>query len=166
MATRRTWVWIVVAVMATALVAIIIVAGAGVYFVSQRVHSSQASAPEALESFDEVTSSFRGRRALYELTASHEPQLTKPFASIPSSPKKATDLMVQAWNPEDGRLVKLSLPLWLLRYGDKKMRVLRDEGGLALRELTLDSNELARIGPAIVLDYRKPSGIRILLWTE
>jgi hypothetical protein len=73
---------------------------------------------------------------------------------------------VQAWDPDEERLVKLSLPLWLLRYGDKKMRVLRDEGGVDLRELTIDANELSRIGPAIVLDYRRPNGLRVLLWTR
>src|SRR5262245_6733201 len=142
MATRRTWIWIVVAVMATGLVAVIVVAGAGIYFVSKRVQSASASAPEALKSFDEVTKTFREHRALYERTGSQEPQLTKPFSSIPTAPAKATDLWVQAWDPDDERLVKLSLPLWLLRYGDRKMRVLKDEGGLPLRELSLDADEL------------------------
>jgi hypothetical protein len=166
MATRRTWIWIVVAVMATGLVAVIVVAGAGIYFVSKRVQSGSASAPEALKSFDEVTRSFREHRALYELTGSQEPQLTKPFSSIPTAPTRATDLWVQAWDPDDERLVKLSLPLWLLRYGDRKMRVLKDEGGLPLRELSLDADELSRIGPSIVLDYRRPNGLRVLLWTR
>jgi hypothetical protein len=167
MATRRTWIWIVVAVMAAGLVAVIGIAGAGIYFVSKRVQSATATAPEAVRSFDEVTKSFRGNhRALYELSGSQEPQLTKPFSSIPTSPTKATDLWVQAWDPDDERLVKLSLPLWLLRYGDRKMRVLKDEGGFPLRELTLDADELSRIGPSIVLDYRRANGLRVLLWTR
>jgi hypothetical protein len=166
MATRRTWVWILVAVMVTGLVTVIGIAGAGIYFVSKRVQASRATPPEALRSFEQVTSSFEGRRALYEMTASHEPHLTAPLASLPTASTRANDLWVQAWDPEEERLVKLSLPLWLLRYGDKRMRVLRDEGGVDLRELTIDANELGRIGPAIVLDYRRPNGLRVLLWTQ
>jgi hypothetical protein len=166
MATRRTWVWIVVAVVGGLITCLIAVAGAGVYFVSQRVQASHTAPPDALKSFDEVTTSLAGRPALYELNAEREPQLTTPFASLPSAPVRATDLWVQAWDPEDERLVRLSLPLWLLRFGDKKMRVIRDEGGIALRELTLDVDELGRIGPTLVLDYRRPDGLRILLWTK
>lgn len=166
MATRRTWLWIVVAVLAAGLITVIVVAGAGIYFVSKRVHATRAAAPDALRSFDQVTATFGARRPLYEVSAAREPELTTPFTSLPTAPARATDLWVQAWDPDQERLVKLSLPLWLLRYGDRKMRVIRDEGGLPIRELQLDADELGRIGPAIVLDYRKPNGLRVLLWTE
>lgn len=166
MSTRRTWVWVLVAVIAGALVCLMTVAGASIYFVSKRVHAEPATAHEALQSFEHVTAPFLGRPPLYEIGVSSHPKLTAPLASLPTASTAATDLWVQAWDPNEGRLVTLSLPLWLLRFGDHKMRVLRDEGGVALRELSLDVDELGRIGPSIVLDYRRASGVRILLWTQ
>jgi len=74
--------------------------------------------------------------------------------------------MVQAWNPEDERLVRLSLPFWLLRFTPDKMRTSRREGRFDMHELQLDIPELERIGPALVLDYRNQDGVRVLLWTE
>lgn len=166
MATRRTWLWVVLAVVGGIVACLVVVAGAGIYFVSKRVHAAHTAPSEALQSFDEVTTTFTGRKALYEVNAADEPQLVVPLASLPTAAAPPTDLWVQAWNPEDERLVRLSIPLWLVRLGDQKMRVIRDEGGVHLRELTLDVNELRRVGPALLLDYRRQDGVRILLWTK
>jgi hypothetical protein len=155
-----------VAVVAGVLVCLVTVAGAGIYFMSKRVHAERASPVEALSSFDQVTKAFETRQPLFELTSDHEPRLRIPLESLPTSATPATDLWVQAWNPEEQRLVRLSLPLWLLRFGDHKMRVFHGDGGVSLRDLSLDADELARVGSAIVLDYRRPSGVRILLWTK
>jgi hypothetical protein len=166
MTKRRTWLWIVLAVVGGVVLCLIVVAGVGVYLVSQRVHASRTGAPDALQSFEAVTTSFAGRKALYELNAAREPQLAVPLASLPTAVEPSSDLWVQAWNPDDERLVRFSIPLWLLRLGDQKMRVIRDEGGGDLRELTLDVAQLRRVGPALLLDYRRQDGVRILLWTR
>lgn len=166
MASRKTWIWIGVAVAGTGVLALLAVAGAGVYFVSRHVHTDASSPAEAFQSFDTVAATFAGRRPLYELDAQQKPQLTTPYTALPTSRLKATDLWVQAWDPDDQRLIRLSLPFWLLRFGDRKMRVMRDEGGFDFRELTLDVDELARIGPTLILDYRNQDGVRVLLWTK
>lgn len=163
---RRTWIWIIAAVAAIAVVTVVAVAGAGVYLVSKRVQAEHAVAPQALRAFEQITDRFPQGRPLFEVDSAHEPRLRMPFGDIPSGTLRSTNLWVQAWDPERERLVKLSLPLWILRYGNRRVHVLRDEGGLPLRDLQLDGDELARIGPAIVLDYRRPDGLRVLLWTQ
>jgi hypothetical protein len=166
MASKRTWIWVGVAVAGTGVLALMAVAGAGVYFVSTHVRSSGSTPAEALQSFSAVAVSFEGQRPLYELDARQKPHLTTPLASRPSSPTKATDLLVQVWDPDEQRLIHVSIPFWLLRFGDQKMRVLRDEAGFDFRELPLDVSELGRIGPALVFDYRNQDGMRVLLWTK
>jgi hypothetical protein len=73
---------------------------------------------------------------------------------------------VLAWNADDGKLVKLSVPFWLLKFGRRKVDVNSRDSGFDLDRLHLDINELERIGPTLILDLRKPSGERVLVWTQ
>jgi hypothetical protein len=166
MAKRKTWLWIVGGVAATGLLGLIAVAGAGVYFVSRHVQAQDSTGPQALDAFERITADFANRRALYELDPQERPHLTTPLSSLPTSSTRPTSLMVQAWDPEQERLVRLSLPFWLLRLGPEQMRVSRREHGFDFHQLELDINELERIGPALVLDYRNQDGVRVLLWTK
>jgi hypothetical protein len=166
MAKRRTWLWIVGAVAALGLLGLIAVAGAGVYFVSRHVQAQSSTGPQAIDAFERITAEFPDRRALYELDRQERPHLATPLATLPTSPTTPTSLMVQAWDPERERLVRLSLPFWLLRLGPEQMRVSRREHGFDFHQLQLDIDELERIGPALVLDYRNQDGVRVLLWTK
>ncbi len=74
--------------------------------------------------------------------------------------------VIMAWDPDEGRIVNLKLPLWILAMGQKKV----DLGGGAdssdLRRLDLDIKEIERVGPLLVVDVRSPGGERVLIWTE
>lgn len=166
MAKRRTWLWIIGGVAATGFLALVAVAGAGVYFVSRHVQSEVSTVTEAVQAFDAVTADFSSRRALYELDANEHPQLTAPLSSLPTSPSRPSSLMVKVWDPEKERLIDLSLPFWLLRLGPDHMRASHRHRGFDVHALELDVNELQRIGPALVLDYRNQDGVRVLLWTK
>ena len=58
------------------------------------------------------------------------------------------------------------MPLWVLRLGRRKIDILKSSRGFNFESLNLDIAELERIGPALVLDYRTPSGERVLIWTQ
>ncbi len=166
MAKRRTWLWIIGGVAAAGFLALVAVAGAGVYFVSRHVESAASTAAEAARELDSVTAGFADRRALYELDANEHPQLTAPLSSLPTSPHTPSALMVLAWDPEKERVIRLSLPFWLLRFGPDRMQASRRERGFDVHALELDIDELERIGPVLVLDYRNQDGVRVLLWTK
>jgi len=85
---------------------------------------------------------------------------------LPTSKVKPQDLKILAFDPEKQRLVKVSLPFWLLRLGKQKIDVMNDEPGFDLERLNLDVAELERIGPALVFDFRSHEGVRVLLWTQ
>lgn len=166
MAKRRTWLWIIGGVAVAGLLALIVMAGASVYFVSSHVQSETLTGAGAIDAFDRITAGFGNRRPLYELDTQERPRLSTPLSSLPTASAKPASLMVQAWNPDDERLMRLSLPFWLLRLGPDHLRVSRQQKGFDFNQLELDVNELERIGPAIVLDYRNQDGVRVLLWTE
>jgi hypothetical protein len=166
MAKKRTWLWIIGGVATTGLLALVAVAGAGVYFFSRHVESEPSSGADAVRAFETVAAEFANHRALYELGADERPHLTTPLSSLPTSPVKASSLRVQAWDPARERVIRLSLPFWLLRLGHDRMRPSNDDRGFDVHALNLDVDELERIGPALVLDYRNQDGARVLLWTK
>jgi hypothetical protein len=166
MTAKRTWLWIVVGVAGFFVVVLIALAGSGVYFVTHHVHSEHGTAPDALRAFDAVAASLGSPRPIYELDTSDEPRLVRPLADIPTAASHPDTLYMLAWDPDQARLVRVSLPFWLLRVGHRKMRVMRDSNGFDFERLNLDVDELARIGPALVFDFRNQDGVRVLLWTQ
>jgi hypothetical protein len=166
MAPRKTWLWIVAGVFGFGVLLLVAVAAAGIYFVRQRVDAAPASSTEAIRAFEGVLSTFGDARPLYELDQAGEPRATRPLESLPSSPAPPDDLNMLAWDPDEGRLVRLSLPIWILHVGRQKLSVSHGHPGFDLGELDLDVRELERIGPTLVFDYRDEEGVRVLLWTQ
>ena len=166
MATRKTWFWIIGGICGGGLLLLVAVAGAGIYFISSHVQAETSTPSSAIESFDAVTASFSGRRPLYELDQQERPRLVVELSKLPASSTKPSALMVQAWDPDEQRMVRLALPFWLLRFGPGEVRAGRRENGFDFNEIDFDIDELERIGPALVLDYRNQDGVRVLLWTK
>lgn len=71
-------------------------------------------------------------------------------------------LHVLVWAPDDGKIVRLSLPLWLLRLvPDGAVKV----DNVDLEQLKLSVEDLERAGPGPVL-VRDARDSRVLVWTE
>lgn len=166
MAKRRAWLWIIGGIAAAGLLMLVAVAGAGIYFVSRHVDAATTTGADATNAFATVTTRFEKRRPLFDLDDQGQPHQVVPLSSLPTSDTPPSALMIQIWEPDDQKLIRLSLPFWLLRLGPDQMRVSRQERGFDLKRLELDFGELQRIGPSLVLDHRDQDGMRVLLWTE
>ena len=167
MATRRTWLWIVLGVLGFCVFCLIAVAGAGVYFVSQHIKTERVTNADAIRAFDEVKARFSGAPPLYELDNTEQPRMARPLSELPTSNAKPDQLWLLAWDPDDERLVKASLPFWILTMGgQQKMEVAGRGRDFDLDRLKLDPQELERIGPRLVFDFRDHDGARVLLWTQ
>ena len=77
-------------------------------------------------------------------------------------------LRIAAYDKRAGKLIRLSVPFWLLRLApDGKVSVGDDDvlGGVrAVERLTV--KELETLGPGLLVDEQKPDGDRVLVWTE
>lgn len=165
MPKRKTWVWILVSIAGVSFIAIVAVAIAGIVFVTRHVSTTHASSADAERAFDAAKMLFKDARPLIELEKDERPRLTRSLAELPTSAVKPSYLWVLVFDYRDERLVKVSLPFWLLRMGRRKIDVGKDQG-FDLDRLNLDVNELERVGPQLVLDHRPPSGERVLIWTQ
>jgi tetratricopeptide (TPR) repeat protein len=145
---------------------LLLVAGAGVYYVSRHISMQQMSSPTALRTFDEARGRFEGGQPLIEVDNLERARETRPIAQLPTSPVKPTEMRILAWDPEDQQLAQITLPFWLLRFGRQRIEVLDRREGFDLEQMPFDVPELERIGPALVLDHRSPDGERVLIWTQ
>lgn len=166
MATRKTWIWIIVITLSVCVVGMLAVAGAGVYFVASHFDTRQASSTEAFQEFDRAKAVFKEQKPLFEIDQRERPKLSRQLASLPTSTSQPEYLWILAYDPDrDGRMVRVNLPFWLLRFGKNKIKL--DQGeGFDLDRLNIDVRELQRIGPMLLLDHRSTSGERVLVWTK
>jgi hypothetical protein len=166
MAKKRTWLWILVGVFGLAVVCMLALAGAGIYFVSSHVHARPTSSADAFQSFDEVKASFKDQKPVFDLDVREQPKQVRSLADMPTSSNRPQDLWILAWDPDRERLVRVSVPFWVLRLGKRKIDLFNGDRGFSLDRLQLDTEELQRVGPQLLIDYRTPTGERVLIWTR
>ena len=161
---RRTWLWILLTIVGLCFIAVIAVAGFGMYFVRSHVSAGPATSAQAFKAFDAAGSRFKDVKPIYEVDERRHPRELRRLSELPSSPEKAEFVWVLAWDPDRQRLVKVSLPFWVLKFGKQKIDIM--EGGFDFDRLQLDVNELQRVGPVLLFDYKSSNGERVLVWTQ
>ena len=162
----RTWIWIVVGVLAFGFLCVIAFAAAGIYYVSQNVKATQVSATSAASQFDTVRNQFSGQKALIELDERGDFLRSNTDRAVPANVRRPEKLYVMAYDPDDGGLVRVTVPFWLLRLKMTDNTV--DFGGnrMDLEDLKLSVEDLERFGPSLVLDQKSRGGDRVLVWTQ
>jgi hypothetical protein len=162
----KTWIWVVIGIVAVCILFVIAMAGAGIYFVSQNFETRTATAESAADEFDAVRAKFAGQKALIELD--ERGNFVKANTGREGTPGagRPETLYVMAYDPDDGGLVKVTIPFWLLRMKANNARI--DLGGnrMELEDLKLTVEDLDRLGPALVLDQRNEGGDRVLVWSQ
>lgn len=162
----KTWIWIIVGIAVAGILFVIAMAGAGIYFVSRNFETRTATASSAATEFDAVRAKFTGQKALIELDERGD--FLKSNAGREPAPgaRRPETLYVMAFDPDDGGLVKVSIPFWLLRMKMNNAGI--DFGGnrMDLEDLKLTVEDLDRLGPALVLDQRNAGGDRVLVWSQ
>jgi len=168
MASKKTWIWIIVSVLGVIVLTLFALAGAGVYFVSRHISATRTSSASALDQFDQCRARFKDQPPLFDLDEFDRARVVRSPEELPTSTTRPNELWILAWNPneEPQRLVKLSVPFWILRLGRRKFDVMSGDRPFDVSRLHLDVDELERIGPVLVLDFRRASGERVMIWTQ
>lgn len=159
------WAWIAVAIIGLGILAVIALAGAGLYFFSRHVQTATVTMGEADARFVEVQKRLEGQTPLIELDEQghflrSNPREASAGAAAPSA------LHVMAYDADDGQIVTLSIPFWLLRL--QKGNTTIDLGGRRtdLEDLKLTVEDLEGYGPALIVDHRDTDGARVLVWSQ
>jgi hypothetical protein len=162
----KTWVWVVLAVVVIGILGVIAVAGVGLYFFSQHINTKAASPTEAARDFEQVTTRYPGQKPLIELDdrgrylRSHTDRQAPPNATPPDQ------LHVMAFDPDEGHIVRVTVPFWLLRMKMKGSAIDLNGNRFDLEDMKLTVEDLERFGPTLIVDHRSSAGERVLVWSQ
>src|SRR6185503_10422484 len=111
----KTWVWVVVGVIVAGILGIVAIAAASIYYVSRHVDTREVSPAMASREFDEVRARFASQKPLIELDERGDLVRTNPDRPAQKNPKSPEQIHVLAFDAREGRMVRVTIPFWLLR---------------------------------------------------
>jgi hypothetical protein len=162
----KTWVWVVVAIVVVGILGIVAMAGVGFWFVSQHMETREASPVIASHDFDQVKSRFTGQKPLVEID--QRGNLLRSNLERPAQPGAPTphDVHVMVFDADKGRVVRFSIPFWLLRLKTGGATIDLNGRRMDLEDLRLSVEDLERFGPTLIVDHTSPAGDRVLVWSQ
>jgi hypothetical protein len=167
--SRRTWVSVLIA--AVIIVGMLAAAAVGgtAYFFYKHVHTQPVETADAAREFETARARFSGHPPLIEMRRGDEPLLHRELLKSETPARPLDTLRVLAYDPDGGKLVRVSIPFWLIRLAPsgKRMSFLSDNGvELDSDRVHLTLEDLERRGPGLILDHADRRGSLVLVWTE
>lgn len=162
----KTWVWVVIAIIVVGILGLVAMAGIGFYFFSQHIETRAASPATAARDFDEIRARFTGQTPLIELDDRGRFLRANTDRPTATSIKTPEHLYVLAFDPDEGRIVRVSVPFWLLRLKTGNATVDFKGQRMDLEDLRLSVEDLERYGPALIVDHKSPDGERVIVWSQ
>jgi hypothetical protein len=170
MSTKKLPTWASILIAAVIIVGILAVAAVGgaAFFIYRHVDTTFTPSENAQAEFTQARARFEGRQALIEVKHGDEPIIHRELVRNTAERQKIEALRVLAYDQHAGKLVRVSIPYWLLRMAPSKHLSFLDDNGIDVDSdrvrLTLD--DLERMGPGLIIDTKDRRGSQVLVWTE
>jgi hypothetical protein len=162
----KPWVWVVLGLIVTCVVAVVAIAGAGFYFFTRHIETRTVSPATASREFEEVKARFVGQKPLVELDRHGDFVRSNPDRPTSRNGRVPEELYVMAFDPDDGRVVRLKIPFWLLRLKTGGGSIDFNGRRMDLEDLKLSVADLERFGPTLIVDHSGIDGKRVLVWSQ
>jgi hypothetical protein len=145
------------------------VVGGGAYWLSQQFSAQSTAVPQAdaAQQLDALRAKFKDQQPLIVVDEAGHDARIRTEGRQPTFTGELQALHIAAYDPDEGKLVRFSMPFWLIRLApDGKITI----GDDALRDVKgaerLTVKELEALGPGLLIDQTRPDGSRVLVWTE
>jgi hypothetical protein len=166
--TRKTWISVLIAsVIIVGLLAVAAIGGTA-FFIYRHVNTQFTPSDNADQQFAEARARFTGQQPLIEIRKDDEPVLHREVIPTSLPAAKLDTLRVMAYDGHERKLVRVSIPFWLLRMAPSRHMSFLSDSGIDFDSdrvhLTLD--DLERRGPGLILDQADRRGSQVLVWTE
>jgi hypothetical protein len=165
--TKRTWISIVVAILVLLFVMAAGVVATGVFYVRRHVHAEFVTTAVGSETFERERARFAGQEPLIEMREHGETVIHHRTAT---STVQLQAMHILAFDPRAGRVVRVSIPFWLLRMAPGKHLNLGGNGqgfDFDTERMHVTVDDLERAGPGLLLDGISPrDSARVLIWAE
>ena len=162
----KTWIWVVVAVAVVGVLGLVAMAGVGFYFASQHIHTRAVSPVSAAKDFDAIRARFTGQVPIIELDDRGRFVRAHTGRATSAPPRLPEQLRVLAYDADDGRIVEVKVPFWLLRLKTGGASIDLNGRQMDFEDLRLSVDDLERFGPALIAEHNAPDGSRVLVWSE
>jgi hypothetical protein len=162
----KTWVWVVVAIVVICILGVVAMAGVGFYLFSQHFDTKVTTPAAAGAEFEQARAQFTGQLPLIELDERGRFLKSNPDRPARPNGRTPTQIHVLAFDPDDERIVKVTIPFWLLRFQSRGARIDLNGGRLELEDLKLTVEDLERFGPTLIVDHKSLDGERVLVWSQ
>ena len=159
----KTWVWVGLGVVGLFIAGVLALFGFGIYMFTQHVDWESATRASAEERFEQARMQFEGEIPLITITGGNGLGISRREEH---SQANAEALHVLTWNPDDERLVSLSIPFWLLRRMGRGTINLSGDDDDPFDDLDLAFEDLEWHGLGLILDYEREGDDRVLVWTQ
>jgi hypothetical protein len=164
MARVKTWIWVVVGVIAIGILGIVAMAAAGLWFVRSHVDVHQTTSAAAMSDFASVRARFATERPLIELDERGD--FIRANTDRPAGTVRPQTLNVMAFDPDEEKVIRMALPFWLLRLKSGGSHFSMNGEAVDLAKMHLTVEDLERFGPALILDHQDRKGSHVLVWSE
>src|SRR5262249_52369336 len=162
----KAWVWVIVAIVVIGVLGVVAMAGIGLYFFSQHVETRTTTVSNAAHDFDQVRSRFDGQKPLIELDQHGRYLRSNVDRKPPANPRPPESINVMAFDPDEGKIVRISIPFWIVRMKMRGTTIDLNGNHMNLEDLRLTAEDLERFGPTLIVDHEATSGERVLVWSQ
>jgi hypothetical protein len=162
----KPWVWVIIAIFAVGCLCVVAAVGAGFYFFSQHFDTKVTTPAGASVEFERAKAQFSGQKPLIELDERGRFLRSNSDRPPRANAKTPDQIYVLAFDPDDERIVKVTIPFWLLRLKSRRATIDFNGGRLDLDDLKLTVEDLERFGPTLIVDHKTTDGERVLVWSQ
>lgn len=170
MSARKTWISILIASVIIVVLLAIAVVGGTAFFIYRHVHAEFTNENTAAQEFAGARARFAAERPLIEIQGNKDPIVHRDLIPANASAHRIESLRVLAYDDRAGKLVRVSIPFWLLRMmPSRHLSFLNDEGidvDIDADRVRLTIDDIERRGPGLILDEKDRRGSQVLVWAE
>lgn len=160
---KRTWLWVLLGVFAFFVITGISMALFTAYYIGSHLEIVDTQPTDATKAFEDARARFPGQRPLLEFVDG-EPQVVRPATT--DSTANLTTMHIIAFDDDEGKLVRVDVPFWLLRLKSGPIQFSSYASSFDDRKVRLSVADIERRGPGIVLDIAERNEGRVLIWAE
>jgi len=160
------WIGLGIAIVAVMLV-VAVVAGAGFWAYQNFAPDAKfLDEPKAVAELDAIRARFPNQKPLIDTGDDGHGATLQTEGRTSTFTGALQSLHIAAYDKRAGKLVRFSVPFWLLRLAPDGKVSIGDEvlGEHGVEKLTV--KQLEALGPGLLIDEPKPNGDRVLIWTE
>jgi hypothetical protein len=119
----------------------------------------------AMQQLDDVRKRFPGQEPLIQLIDG-KPQMVTARANETPAQTSLSTLHVIAFDSDEGHLVNVTIPFWILRMKSGPIRISAYQQGWDDHGVSFRVEDIEKHGPGIIADVTRQGEGRVVLWAE